>query len=110
MTDEVLYYASSEFMSRRGIENGSLTLHPDGLTHGPHPGRAEASVGQSRTDELAVMIDTSARCRGPAPWPATTPTPLTRAAVDGRPQATDGGRATGTDGCRQAGNPAGAQR
>lgn len=58
MTDEVLYYASSEFMSRRGIGSGSLTLHPDGLTHGPHPGRAEASVGQPRTDELAVMLDT----------------------------------------------------
>jgi homogentisate 1,2-dioxygenase len=58
MTDEVLFYASSEFMSRKGIEFGSITLHPDGLVHGPHPGRAEASVGQSATDELAVMIDT----------------------------------------------------
>jgi homogentisate 1,2-dioxygenase len=58
MTDEVLYYASNEFMSRKGIESGSLTLHPDGLVHGPHPGRAEASVGQPATDELAVMIDT----------------------------------------------------
>lgn len=58
MTDEVLYYASNEFMSRKGIESGSITLHPDGLTHGPHPGRAEASVGQPSTDELAVMIDT----------------------------------------------------
>jgi homogentisate 1,2-dioxygenase len=58
MSDEVLYYASSEFMSRKGIEYGSITLHPDGLPHGPHPGRAEASIGQARTDELAVMVDT----------------------------------------------------
>ena len=58
MSDEVLYYASSEFMSRKGIEYASVTLHPDGLPHGPHPGRAEASIGQSRTDELAVMVDT----------------------------------------------------
>jgi len=58
MTDEVLFYASEEFMSRKGIEFGSLTLHPDGLVHGPHPGRAEASVGQAKTDELAVMVDT----------------------------------------------------
>jgi homogentisate 1,2-dioxygenase len=58
MSDEVLYYASSEFMSRTGIEYGSLTLHPDGLPHGPHPGRTEASIGQPRTDELAVMVDT----------------------------------------------------
>ncbi len=58
MTDEVLYYASNEFMSRKGIEYGSLTLHPDGLPHGPQPGRTEASVGASATDELAVMIDT----------------------------------------------------
>jgi len=58
MSDEVLFYASSEFMSRRGIEYGSITLHPDGCPHGPHPGRYEESMGQTRTEELAVMIDT----------------------------------------------------
>jgi homogentisate 1,2-dioxygenase len=58
MSDEVLYYASSEFMSRKGIEYGSVTLHPDGIPHGPHPGRVEASRGQTHTDELAVMLDT----------------------------------------------------
>ena len=56
-SDEVLYYASSEFMSRKGIEFGSVTHHPDGLPHGPHPGRAEASIGAKATDELAVMMD-----------------------------------------------------
>ena len=56
-SDEVLYYASSEFMSRKGIEFGSITHHPDGLPHGPHPGRAEASIGAKHTDELAVMMD-----------------------------------------------------
>ena len=56
-SDEVLFYASSEFMSRKGIEYGSITLHPDGLPHGPHPGRAEASIGAKATDELAVMMD-----------------------------------------------------
>jgi homogentisate 1,2-dioxygenase len=58
MSDEVLYYANSEFMSRKGIEYGSVTLHPDGLAHGPQPGRTEASIGKSQTDELAVMLDT----------------------------------------------------
>jgi len=57
-SDEVLYYASSEFMSRKGIEYGSITLHPDGIPHGPHPGRAEASIGAKQTNELAVMMDT----------------------------------------------------
>ena len=57
-SDEVLYYASSEFMSRKGIEYGSITHHPDGLPHGPHPGRAEASIGAKYTNELAVMMDT----------------------------------------------------
>ena len=56
-SDEVLYYASSEFMSRKGIEFGSITHHPDGIPHGPHPGRAEASIGAKHTDELAVMMD-----------------------------------------------------
>jgi homogentisate 1,2-dioxygenase len=58
MSDEVLYYANSEFMSRKGIEYGSVTLHPDGLPHGPQPGRTEASIGQKATNELAVMVDT----------------------------------------------------
>jgi homogentisate 1,2-dioxygenase len=56
-SDEVLYYASSEFMSRKGIEFGSITHHPDGIPHGPHPGRAEASIGAKFTNELAVMMD-----------------------------------------------------
>jgi homogentisate 1,2-dioxygenase len=56
-SDEVLFYASSEFMSRKGIEYGSITHHPDGIPHGPHPGRAEASIGAKATDELAVMMD-----------------------------------------------------
>ena len=56
-SDEVLFYASKEFMSRKGIEFGSITHHPDGIPHGPHPGRAEASIGKKYTDELAVMMD-----------------------------------------------------
>jgi homogentisate 1,2-dioxygenase len=56
-SDEVLFYASSEFMSRKGIEYGSITHHPDGLPHGPHPGRTEASIGATHTNELAVMMD-----------------------------------------------------
>jgi homogentisate 1,2-dioxygenase len=58
MSDEVLFYANSEFMSRKGIEYGSITLHPDGLPHGPQPGRTEDSIGAKGTDELAVMVDT----------------------------------------------------
>jgi homogentisate 1,2-dioxygenase len=59
-SDEVLFYADGEFMSRRGvgIQAGSLTLHPAGFVHGPQPGSVEAAVGATRTDETAVMIDT----------------------------------------------------
>lgn len=45
-------------MSRKGIDRGSLTLHPGGIAHGPHPGTAEASIGKKGTEELAVMVDT----------------------------------------------------
>jgi len=58
MSDEAIYYASNEFMSRKDIEYGSLTLHPDGFSHGPHPGKAEESLHQDETRELAVMFDT----------------------------------------------------
>ena len=57
-SDEVLYYVRGNFMSRRGIEEGSITLHPSGIPHGPHPGTVEASLGKERTEELAVMVDT----------------------------------------------------
>jgi homogentisate 1,2-dioxygenase len=58
MSDEVLFYANAEFMSRKGIEKGSITLHPDGLVHGPQPGKTEQSIGATSTNELAVMVDT----------------------------------------------------
>jgi homogentisate 1,2-dioxygenase len=57
-SDEVLYYVAGNFMSRKGIEEGSITLHPSGIPHGPHPGKIEASIGKKETLELAVMIDT----------------------------------------------------
>ena len=58
--DEVLYYVSGNFMSRRGIEEGSITLHAAGAPHGPQPGAVESSLGKLSTDELAVMVDTFA--------------------------------------------------
>ena len=57
-SDEVIYYAEGNFMSRRGINQFDISLHPSGLPHGPQPGATEASIGKERTDELAVMVDT----------------------------------------------------
>jgi homogentisate 1,2-dioxygenase len=56
--DEVLYYVRGKFGSRRGVEEASFTLHPHGIPHGPHPGTIVASRPMTRTDELAVMVDT----------------------------------------------------
>lgn len=56
--DEVLYYVRGRFGSRRGVEESSFTLHPRGIPHGPHPGTIMASRDATRTDELAVMLDT----------------------------------------------------
>lgn len=57
-SDEVLYYVDGNFMSRKGVYEGSITLHPMGIPHGPHPGKIEASIGKKETRELAVMLDT----------------------------------------------------
>ena len=57
-SDEVLYYVDGNFMSRKHVERGQITLHPKGIPHGPHPGMAEKSIGAKETLELAVMIDT----------------------------------------------------
>lgn len=57
-SDEVLYYVEGDFMSRKGIREGSITLHPGGMPHGPQPGKTEESVGAKSTDEYALMVDT----------------------------------------------------
>ena len=57
-SDEVLYYVDGDFMSRNDIAPGHISLHPAGIPHGPHPGTMEKSIGQTRTEELAVMVDT----------------------------------------------------
>jgi homogentisate 1,2-dioxygenase len=69
-SDEVIYYVAGNFMSRRGVDIASFTLHPAGIPHGPHPGTVEASIGKEATEELAVMVDTFRPLR------------LTRQAVD----------------------------
>lgn len=55
--DELLYYVKGNFMSRNNIREGQFTLHPAGVSHGPHPGAIERSIGKTETNELAVMID-----------------------------------------------------
>lgn len=55
--DEVLFYSRGNFTSRRGVGPGSISHHPRGIPHGPHPGAYEASLGATHTDEVAVMLD-----------------------------------------------------
>lgn len=57
-SDEVLYYVDGDFMSRKNVDQGQITLHPAGIPHGPHPGTMEKSIGEKETLELAVMVDT----------------------------------------------------
>jgi homogentisate 1,2-dioxygenase len=57
-SDEVLYYVDGDFMSRNDVGPGHISLHPAGIPHGPHPGAMERSIGKTKTDELAVMVDT----------------------------------------------------
>lgn len=59
-SDEILYYVSGDFFSRKGITEGAISYHPRGIPHGPAPGVAEASIGKERTEEYAVMVDTFA--------------------------------------------------
>ncbi|MEI6310679.1 MAG: homogentisate 1,2-dioxygenase [Bacteroidota bacterium] len=56
-SDELLYYVDGDFMSRKNVEQGQITLHPGGIPHGPHPGTIEKSIGKKSTEELAVMVD-----------------------------------------------------
>jgi homogentisate 1,2-dioxygenase len=79
-SDEVLFYTGGNYEARRGsgIAQGSISLHPSGLSHGPQPGAVERSLGAEAFDELAVMVDTfrplelgpaAAGCEDPGyPW------------------------------------------
>ena len=57
-SDELLYYVDGDFMSRKNVTRGMITLHPGGIPHGPHPGAVARSLGAKETKELAVMVDT----------------------------------------------------
>jgi homogentisate 1,2-dioxygenase len=61
-SDEVLFYAAGDFMSRAGsgIGVGSISYHPAGFVHGPQPGSLERALQATATSELAVMVDTFA--------------------------------------------------
>jgi homogentisate 1,2-dioxygenase len=61
--DEIIFYCRGNFTSRRGVGPGSISHHPAGILHGPHPGAYEESIGARVTDELAVMLDTYAPLR-----------------------------------------------
>jgi homogentisate 1,2-dioxygenase len=59
-SDEVLFYAKGAANTRRGtgVGIGSITVHPAGFTHGPHPGNVERALGAQRAEEYQVMVDT----------------------------------------------------
>ncbi|MHB8512949.1 MAG: homogentisate 1,2-dioxygenase [Actinomycetota bacterium] len=55
--DEVLFYHEGEFFSRAGITPGMITVHPQGLHHGPQAPALEASKTKEFADEVAVMVE-----------------------------------------------------
>jgi len=57
-SDELIYYVDGDFMSRKHVTRGMITLHPAGIPHGPHPGAVERSIGAKEKKGLAVMVDT----------------------------------------------------
>lgn len=55
--DEVLFYHDGDFFSRDNIEAAMLTLHPQGIHHGPHPKALRNQDKLTRTNECAMMLD-----------------------------------------------------
>lgn len=56
--DEVLFYHDGDFFSRDNIKAAMMTLHPQGIHHGPHPKALKANPNITRTNEYAMMLDT----------------------------------------------------
>jgi homogentisate 1,2-dioxygenase len=57
-SEEVMFYVAGDYAARKGVDTGTITLHPSGLPHGPQPGAVEKALGAKSTNELAVMCDT----------------------------------------------------
>jgi homogentisate 1,2-dioxygenase len=59
-SDEIMFYCGGDYEARKGsgIGQGSVSVHPGGLAHGPQPGAYERGIGVEFFDELAVMVDT----------------------------------------------------
>ncbi len=108
-SDEVLYYVEGNYKARKGIEPGSLSLHPQGIPHGPHPGTVESTIGATHTNELAVMCDTFAPLNAtkaalgyddltyPQSWESGwEPTTNTPAASNGAAHAGSNGKSNGS--------------
>lgn len=55
--DEVLFYHDGDFFSRDNIKAAMMTLHPQGIHHGPHPKALKANPSITRTNEYAMMLD-----------------------------------------------------
>ncbi|HET6511836.1 MAG TPA: homogentisate 1,2-dioxygenase, partial [Candidatus Kapabacteria bacterium] len=55
--DEVLFYHDGDFFSRDNIKPAMMTLHPQGIHHGPHPKATLNQNKNTRTNEYAVMLD-----------------------------------------------------
>ncbi len=55
--DEVLFYHDGDFFSRDNIKPAMMTLHPQGIHHGPHPKALKANPNITRTNEYAMMLD-----------------------------------------------------
>ena len=58
-SEEMIYYVSGKFGSRRGVDVGSITLHPSGgCPMARSPVSRRKSIGMHETHELPVMCDT----------------------------------------------------
>lgn len=55
--DEVLFYHDGDFFSRDNIKAAMMTLHPQGIHHGPHPKALKRNDAITRTNEYAMMLD-----------------------------------------------------
>lgn len=82
--DEVIFYHAGQFFSREGISAGMMTLHPQGIHHGPQPRAVGRTTSVTRTDEIAVMLDTrnplrvcdaATRVESPDYWRSWSPAP-----------------------------------
>lgn len=96
-SDEILYYVEGNYKARRGIEVGSISLHPQGIPTGRTRAPSNSASGRLSPTSWPSCATPSARCSPPRPRSTSTTSPIQKVGEPTTtPRSSNATAATGT--------------